>query len=364
MASKLLKDEEPEKSSQFKRGAHLIFEYLKQWQLQDGKFPNAMNPYVDERVGWHHCETPYNALVSYLLYKAYDEADATISESSIPCEKLGYINVMNDSGYAVVRSKNYYMTIFSGCVKSFAWSGGTHRTGVSGIAILGIPGKGSLLPILDHPTKKWNKPATDNPYFVVKHGEKYPYGRGSLSLAQYDYPTIKYSRKYGPFRVSKYYMCLPESVIVLTSLKATKKAHVDIKGLISAPIRVDRGWKLHVDTKDRKISSKKDGVGISFLNIFPSEKCTGAPVVKEITTNPRGKQRMVYLANIDDLRVKKGDEAIGCYAINLLTEKKDIQDHKTMTELYEKIYKLLADSPTINDEVVENIQSACMRATK
>lgn len=136
---------------QYKRAARLILSYIKPWQRSSGDFPTALNHHFEKRLGWSHCRTPYNALSGYFLYQAALVHQKELAEYPVPMEveDAEYFKYFEDSGFVAFSNRDYYSVLFSGGDPSYWWSEGTHRSGWSGIAILGKPGCGSITGILE-----------------------------------------------------------------------------------------------------------------------------------------------------------------------------------------------------------------------
>lgn len=141
-----LKGIDEKERGQYKRAARLILAYMKPWQRPDGDFPTALNDQFERRMGWSHCRTPYNALSAYFLCRAASVHQKDLSEYPVPMEgqEGDYFRYFEESGYVAYSNGNYYVVLFSGGEPSYWWSQGAHRCGWMGIAILGIPGSGSL----------------------------------------------------------------------------------------------------------------------------------------------------------------------------------------------------------------------------
>jgi hypothetical protein len=340
IASNYLKKTEMRKAGQYKRGAHLAFKYLKKWQLKNGMFPTAMNNYYKERIGWNHCETPYNALVAYFLFHSYQLADDSILENKIPSEKENYSQVMNDSGYGMVTRGNYYLTIFSGCGGSYPLYNATHRTGVGGMAILGITGKGTLIPILDHSLKK-NLLVSDMPYFEIKKRKFYPYGRGELSLIKIEKnPIVKHSHIYGNFIVDRYYICFSGLILLYTIYKSLKKQKVTIKNLFSI-VTISNGWSIEKEDHGLLVKNK-DYYGFSFTPIYSSLRYEPKLDINK-TTNPRGVCSSITLGELNHLNIKRNEKIISCSLLRPFKNERKIRRDRELDIKIRKMFKKEVD---------------------
>jgi hypothetical protein len=308
------------RASQYKKAAKLLFNYLEKWQQDEGMVPSAMNKHISKRMGWHHCETPYNAKIAYFLYRAYDltKYDATTVQN-IPSDYNDYSCIMRDTGYATVRTKNYYISVFSGSPPSYRWSNGVYKEGIAGIAMLGIPDIGAMLPVLTD-TRNGGS-SSDNFSIFNKKGNRseYLYQRGDLWIEEDDnQKIINYVGSYPSCKIKKSYTCLDSEINISTTLEFLKSGIYSIYGLLRAPILID---DFRCDgTENKAIVNLKYGYGLSFSNLEASVDFEDEITKGTITSNPRGLYRMVYRGCLKDMSIDKG------YKINLRYSIKIISD--------------------------------------
>jgi hypothetical protein len=151
-AARRVRSIDPASSARLGRAAHLVFEYLGRARRPDGMLPVAVNDRIDLRMAWNHCHTPYDALSSYFLARAAAdrvELDNREREGQVPAEVVGRFERPGDGRFTFVTRPGYYATHFAGAERSYWWSAPNHFTGAPGLAMLGISGRGALLPILD-----------------------------------------------------------------------------------------------------------------------------------------------------------------------------------------------------------------------
>lgn len=263
-ASDILED------NKYKSLSYLMLNQLKKWQLPNGLIPVGMNRYINQRMAWNHCITPYNALVCYFLYKSSNDKN---DKNKYTKEEA---NIMNDSGYALIKNKNYYFGFFSGCDKSYKWSDGTHITGIAGITAIGK--KEPLNLILDMDIKD-NILVTDLPSFLINGKQEDFYGRGKI---RYQKDFLEYRKRLkNIFFLRKYYF-ENKRINVKTRIKILNNCNLTCDGLIKFP------------------EFKK---GIKIRNILPEfNKKT-----KIINSNPRGKGKIYLINAINNKDFKKNE---------------------------------------------------------
>ena len=310
--------DDKKKAGQFKKASSLVFDYLKKWQLNDGMLPSAMNRYASKRMGWHHCETPYNALTAYFIYRASDFVRSA-DVYKIPSDYADYSKLMRDTGYATVRTKNYYLTMFSGSPPSYRWSNGVYKEGIAGIAMLGIPGRGAMLPVL---TDTQNSGSSSDNFFIFnnkRNRSEYLYQRGDLWIEDDDNrKLINYIGKYPSCKITKSYNCLDNEVIISTTLDFFKRGIFSIYGLLRAPLLTD-GFKCYI-SGDKAIVNLKDGYGLCFDNLDASVDFEDEIKMGDVTSNPRGLYRMAYRGFVKDMSVDKGYKINIKYSIKIISD--------------------------------------------
>ncbi len=300
----------PAEAGAYRRGARLLAEQLAPWQQPDGMLPTAMNRLVAERVAWNHCETPYNALVATLLQKAARLHEAPIEEAPLPMDRPGYLRVLDDSGFAAVRTDDLYGVVFSGCAPSYLWSGRTHRTGVAGLAQLGLAGRGALLPILDHPPAAGPGAITDLPLV----SDAAAFGRGALRAVAGPVPTIHLRHRYGGADVDRLYAFVGRTVVVATRVRPVG-AHrgLTVRGLVAAAFRADDGWTVSV-TPSGQVRAAGPGGAVVATVLHVSSGLAVAPRMGPTVTNPRG--RAVRVDLVDATARSASDPALACHALS------------------------------------------------
>jgi len=280
-------------AGQFRRAAKKLCQTLARWQQPNGMLPTAMNNLVNERVAWNHCETPYNALSASFLMKASHVANQEIEDSPFPMENNGHFEVFEDSAYAGVRTSQYYAVLFGGCAQSYAWSEGMHRTGLSGLAQLGLPGVGPFLPILDHPTMGNEPPMNDQP---IINGIP-SYESGTMRKCEASIPGIVMKQSYGNAIMERLYLFLDTLVVVITRVfpEQTNQS-LAVCGIVSMPMRCDPGWTFHCPTNGTVVLEGPGGRLITSV-LYTSSNVKMLRRVSKTVTNPRGLAARVDLAD-------------------------------------------------------------------
>ena len=299
----------PTEAGAFRRGAWLLATQLERWQQPDGMLPTAMNTLIADRVAWNHCETPYNALVATLLQKASRLADAAAPAAPLPMDRPGYLRVFDEAGFAAVRAGALYAVVFSGCAPSYLWSGRTHRTGVAGLAQLGLAGHGPLLPILDAPPGAGIGPITDLP--VVN--DAVPFGRGRLEAVEGPVPAILFRHAYGRAAVDRLYLFVGRTVLVVTRIAAAGfTGRLRVRGLVSVALRVGDGWTYAVHPSGGRVRATGPTAGLTAVVLHAAPDMPIAARVGPPVTNPRGRAVRIDLV---DAEVRPRLPVVGCHAL-------------------------------------------------
>lgn len=252
------------KDNKYKSYSYLMLNQLKKWQLPNGLIPIGMNKHLKQRMAWNHCLTPYNALTCYFLYKSSNN----INQNKYIKEE---INIMKDSGYALIKNKNYYFGFFSGCDKSYKWSDGTHITGIAGMTAIGK--KEPLNLILDMDITD-NILVTDLPSFIINGKKEDFYGRGKI---EYKENFLEYKRKLKNIYLLRRYYFENKNIKVKTRIKILNSCNLSCDGLIKFP-----EFKKGITIKQKKKT-------------------------KVVNSNPRGKGRIHLINTINNKDFKKNE---------------------------------------------------------
>jgi hypothetical protein len=284
---------EGEVARQARRAAALLLTQLEAHLQSNGMLPTAMNALVNDRVAWNHCETPYNALVAVSLLKAAQLAADGDDQSPLPLERPGTIAVLNDSGYATVRTQDYYAVLFAGCAESYRWSEGRHVTGVAGLAQLGIPESGPLLPILDEAFDGSRRTAiTDMPVINAIAA----FGRGTLSRHPCALPAVLWTSRYGGCACARVYVFLPSSIVVGTRVSLKNSTKATVEGIVSIAVCDDQEGSVQWHN-DRDVEVKGAVGSFSVSAEFMSAGCKTRRRISPAVTNPRGYARRLSMVS-------------------------------------------------------------------
>lgn len=254
----------------------LMFSHLKKFILKNGSFPTAMNKFSKERVAWSHCSTPYNALVAYLLYLSDDLHKSYKNE---PVKNKFFVK----SRYGFFSNDDYYLTLFSGCNRSYGWSGEMHRTGIPGISVLGV--KESLIPCLD---ETQGIIVSDMPNLFFNDRKISFYGKARLEKENNSFVYIKENED---FIFRREYILEIKKVKVKTKIKFLSDGKLQ-GNLIQVPVL--------------SYSYEIDKQSIKYKNLRYVLDTRNLVETKEIT-NPRGKVKVLSLMKIDK-RIKRDQE--------------------------------------------------------
>lgn len=232
------------------KGISVVAKRLKQFQLESGMLPTAMNSYVELRMGWNHCHTPYNSLVAFMLLKAESiliKLNLQGRACLLPLENNA-MWLANDAGFASVSNGEYYLVCFAGCDRSYGWSEEKHVTGSAGIALFGEVNSDSILPCLDV-----NLPdevvISDMP---IINGQA-AFGRGNLEKTD---DAIKYTHHYGGANVTRYYLFIDNDLIIISNIKALGP-NVRVNGVMAwAVLHTDNGKEISCEQNNSLMISK------------------------------------------------------------------------------------------------------------
>ncbi|MFH2138509.1 MAG: hypothetical protein ABII88_08370 [Candidatus Omnitrophota bacterium] len=301
------------RSDQFKRAVNKAIGYLQRWVEDNKLMPTAMNQYGKIRMAWNHNATTYNALCGYFLFNVDDKLISPTTDVAIPMERQDCIINMEESNFCIVGGLNYYLGLFGGCEAAAAWSGGIHQVGIAGIAMLGIPGKGSLLPILEH-LKPGYLPTTDLPFFVIDGNRKYCYGPGLIIAKKKEkYATIiTYRKSFESFLFEKKYHCFSNRIIMVSKLKIFDKLkNIEVKNLSAMCARSDDGWEVELKGSGFISRNHEQGFMYNHLGVWGVEGYR--KIIKtDIPSNPRG-PCSVY--SMSDFKLEKNHERDSIFSV-------------------------------------------------
>lgn len=239
--------ENVEERDMFLKGISVMAIRLKSFQLETGMLPTAMNTYVNKRMAWNHCETPYNGLVAYMLQRAAGIVES-LSESEnktlLPLEKK-HIWLANDAGFASMGDGEQYLVCFAGCDRSYGWSEDRHVTGCAGIALFGNNSSKSILPCLDVSIPD-EVVISDLP-LIDGHAA---FGRGHLSQTL---NSIRYSHTYGGAEVIRHYSLMNGDLVIVSKIKSLGK-QLQIQGGMAWAVLHQEGFELTLDESNSMLS--------------------------------------------------------------------------------------------------------------
>ena len=279
--------ENKSKKGAFVKAAFRIAERMHQFQLENGMLPTCLNKFVDKRVAWNHCETPYNALVAYMLLRSMEISDSCSEFSNIPLEQNNEF-VANDSGFASISNKHAYAVVFGGCDRSYGWSENRHVTGCAGIALFGFQKHSSLTPCLDFKVPE-KIVISDLP---VINGEA-AFGRGQLTKLQKS--MVCYEHEYGNAKLRRYYKLI-DDVLLLISHIIPLNHSVKVEGTLAWPVLVAHNHKVKkVGSDSLVIKNGQEELHLKFKTLLGSSNENFE--ISDEVTNAKGKARRINISN-------------------------------------------------------------------
>lgn len=284
----------PDLAPRLYRAVRLIFRYLRGFQLPSGAFPTALNAYPEERMGWNHCHTPYNALSAYFLARALEYLPSRPREEPLVLEGDGTV-LFPEARYAAASNHHLYLALFGGNDLSYPYSG-VHRTGVAGIAALGMQGRASLLPVLEQSLREGEWSTSDLPDVVRDGTVSVPAGTGTVRLCE---GGVGLSIAYGGFLVDREYCLEDGSVLVRSRVTCLRPGRCRLVGVPGLSLRTDEGYGFAVEGDCLRCWGPEGHLSLTLLD---STLARGHWEVMEPSSTPRGWHRKVALVVEDEFR--------------------------------------------------------------
>lgn len=248
-----------ERAGRYRRAARLINRYLFSFRLPGGNIPTALNDYPEERMGWNHCHTPYNALTCYFLINALPLIDETAPEEKLELEGEAR-HYYPDARYAAFSNEHFHAVIFGGNELSYPWSG-CHRTGVAGLAQLGLQGKPGLLPVLEQSLREEEWSTSDLPDILLDDGStEVPAGLGRLEP---EGDGFLLALEYGGFRVEQRYLPKARGLEIHSTITCLEGGSYRLVGWPSLSVRLDRGWSYTLEEKHLRAGGPQGSLQLS-----------------------------------------------------------------------------------------------------
>jgi len=260
-----------------------VLSRLSEFKLEDGSLPTALNRYADERMGWNHCRTPYNALTAFLLKKTCDTGlfDATSRESV--SEPNAYSLA---SGYATFRRSSYEATFFSGLAESYVYSASS-RTGVSGLAMLLPRGRSPMTLILNRSLRDQGLLATDLPVFCVGANTYEPIG-GSVDAIDHGLVWVFEADE---FVFKRTYQFFDDQITISNELTMKQSVALSVTNAMALPLNTEVYECFFSDENPRLQLGERGGPLVASLRLEPQDTLELMSPWKEtaIISNPRGR---------------------------------------------------------------------------
>lgn len=225
----------------FYRAVRLIFNYFRPFRLSEGNYPVGLNDYPEELIGWSHCQTPYNATNAYFLIRSLNLIPEDWREESLELERESILFYPH-SRLAAQSNKHFYYVIFSGSDISPYPHSGVHNTGVAGLAMLGLQGSQTMLPILEQSLREGEWSTSSLPDLELPDSTvEVPVNRGKIIKDQEGQPGIEIS--YGGLRFVQTYIIEKSSLRIKTDISAEGTFKGRIIGAPGLSLRCDKGYR-------------------------------------------------------------------------------------------------------------------------
>lgn len=264
---------------------------IERHQSMSGLIPTALNAQIAARIGWNHCETPYNAYCGAALAMAALDLEITVTSTSqqaapaprLPLERPGTW-LADDAGYATISTHaGAYLVVFSGCARSYAWSGGVHVTGVPGTAQLGWNGIHSCLPVIEFNARDQvlmsDLPIIDGCI---------PFGRGKLAL-RYGGTALLLTVSYDRADFERLYF-LQNGALTMANRLTPHAGHAScsVDGLAAACVSENPEWSSQQTEPTCIVAHRCGKPALSFRAYDASLTPLHADRSPQIASNPRG----------------------------------------------------------------------------
>ena len=286
---------------QFFRAVRLILDYIRPFRLSEGNYPVGLNSYPEELIGWSHCQTPYNGTNAYFLIRSLSLVPDDWQEEPLELEKENLL-IYPDSRLAAQSNEHFYYVIFSGSDISPYPHSGVHNTGVAGLAMLGLQGCQTMLPVLEQSLREGEWSTSDLPDLELPDSTiEVPINRGKIRRDKEGHPEIEIS--YSGLRFTQTYIMEEELLRISTILYA----HDAFKGrLIGAPglsLRCDKGYSYELNLNGFSYFTPH---GSLFLNVTKTALGDGKWEVMEPSSTGKGyHQKVAWCSNLE---LKNGEE--------------------------------------------------------
>lgn len=270
------------------RAARVVAERLRTFITPSGMLPTAMNRFPEIRMAWNHCETPYNALVAFMLIRSAELAGSLDpeTESLLPLE-TDHLWIANDAGFASMAFGGMYLVVFGGCSRSYGWSEHRHVAGCGGIALFGRTWGPEILPGLD--TAIPSETAISDLPVINGHAG---FGRADLSRPEL-LEGIVYRHRYAGAHVARLYLLTQAGLIVVTRISPSG-SEVHVRGAAAWTLCDSDGWSHRVDSRGQTLRiSGPDLVELTVTACIPDGELEPAVTVSDRVSNPKAMARRV-----------------------------------------------------------------------
>ncbi len=244
----------------YRRNVARLFGYLsrkRRW------LPSALNEYGLRRMGWNHCETPYNMQTAYFLLNSRGPDGKGKRAGRRMGGRKGSSDFLPGSGFYRFRNGRYEIAVTNGG-EQYSWANRRHGTGVAGIANLTVRDEPTTLclDMLDNET-----PITDMPRirvdgrFLPPMAFRMEAGKGFCRLRA----------KQRGMAIERTYRMRPGSLLCSTRISFPRRRgnrKIEITGAMNLPMKEGRSLRARI---------------VRCAGLVPREDREG------IVSNPKGK---------------------------------------------------------------------------
>lgn len=274
---------------------------LQQWLGKGGALPTGMNAYPEERMGWNHCRTPYNALTAYYLRMTEDYLGQADFDSQQREQPLTQLVDLSDSGYLLYQNSSYTWVLFAGVRESYIYSN-ANQTGISGSAVISPQGHEPINLILN---RSWRRPATlatDFPTVYID-GKGFAPSGGDLGMSG---RVARWSKKIPEFTLLRTFEFDDSGVAIEVLLKVHVSCRLAVNRWIALPIHTDR-YGFQVSEGEIIIYTKNRASTKVAVLVIDSDVLTREWSQEPVISNPRGRG-VIIKRNISERLCNAGTE--------------------------------------------------------
>lgn len=285
----------------FYRAVRLVLDYIRPFKLSEGNYPVGLNSYPEELIGWSHCQTPYNGTNAYFLIRSLNLVPDNWQEEPLELEKENLL-IYPGSRLAAQSNEHFYYVIFSGSDISPYPHSGVHNTGVAGLAMLGLQGCQTMLPVLEQSLREGEWSTSDLPDLELPDSTiEVPINRGKIRKDKEGHPEIEIS--YSGLRFKQTYIMEAELLRIRTTLYANDAFKGRLVGAPGLSLRCDKGYSYELNENGFNYFTPK---GSLFFKVVQTTLGDGKWEVMEPSSTGKGYHQKI--AWCSSLELKSGEE--------------------------------------------------------